>query len=169
MEANVMVQANIAPTNLTTGRPPTNRPTPQPTPSVDTEPVARPATSATPSGTATISFDVVFTPNAEILSAHPTVTQMATEELITLDIPMPFSDVEITESVISRYVDNVNEALAPSFFRLNFGVHEPTNRVMVQVVDAHTDEVLREIPPESRLDILARIQEFAGLLFDEQS
>jgi flagellar protein FlaG len=86
-----------------------------------------------------------------------------------LDVPLPVGDEEISEATIARYIDNVNQALEPSHFRLNFGVHEPTNRIMVRVVDTDTDEIRREIPAESRLDITARLQEFAGLLFDEIS
>ena len=98
-----------------------------------------------------------------------TVNLIASENLTALDIPLLFEEGDIAEPVLDRYVDSVNQALAPSFFRLNVGVHEATNRFMVQVVDTNTDEVLRELPPESRLDIVARLQEFAGLLFDERS
>ena len=105
-------------------------------------------------------------PSVDILNAHPTISTATTQELLTMDIPIPFGDAEVSEPVISRYINNVNEALEPSFFRLNFNIHEATNRVMVTVIDTNTDEVLREIPPESRLDVVARMQEFAGLLFD---
>jgi uncharacterized FlaG/YvyC family protein len=108
-------------------------------------------------------------PSMDILSAHPSVSQRVTEDLVSSEFPLPFRDGEISESTISRYVNAVNEALSPSFFRLNFNIHEDTNMAMIQVIDVNTDEILREIPPESRLDIMARIQEFSGLLFDERS
>ena len=105
-------------------------------------------------------------PSLNILSAHTNINSRAVIPLVSSDFPMSFSDREIPESSISRYVGSVNEALAPSFFRLEIGIHEPTNNVMVQVVDTRTAEVLRELPPESRLDIMAKLREFAGLLFD---
>lgn len=165
MEANLMVQAVAAPTSLDTRRPsPAETVRPERT-SVDRIPA--PSTRQAPAISPVDS--VAIRPNVDILSAHPTVNPGTTEDLITLDIPMPFGDAEITESVVARYINTVNEALAPSFFRLNFGVHEPTNRIMVQVIDTNTDEILREIPPESRLDVIARMHEFVGLLFDERS
>ena len=160
MEANVMVQANMAP-NLNP-----RQPAPE---SAVNRPAPAPVISPAPVAPAPPVPDMSSATGINILSAHPSVSPGATEELITLDVPLPFGDTEITESVIARYVANVNQALAPSFFRLNFNIHEDTNRVMVKVIDTNTDEVLREIPPESRLDIIARMQEFAGLLFDERS
>ena len=165
MEANLNVQANTI-VNLDRGRPPianantVSSPAPVATP--PTRPSAANVTAAPP-----VRGSIV--PSVDILSAHPTVSQRITEDLVSLDIPVPYDDSEITESVIDRYVRVVNEALAPSFFRLHASIHEATNRVMVQVIDTNTDEILRELPPESRLDIIARMQEFAGLLYDERS
>ena len=180
MEANVSVQANnLAATNLRRG-PDVERPaaaaraqaTERPaalnrSTAADLQPTSgRPAQEAPP--VAPPIGNLPSNPNGvNILSAHPTVTANVTADLIAMDIPLPFGESEITENVISRYISSVNEALAPSFFRLNFNVHEATNRVMVTVYDTNTDEVLREIPPESRLDVLARMQEFVGLLFDD--
>ena len=56
--------------------------------------------------------------------------------------------------------------------RLRFEVHDETERIMVKIlekkVDNMTDEVIREIPPERVLDMLARIEEMIGLLIDER-
>ena len=53
--------------------------------------------------------------------------------------------------------------------KLDFSIDEPTGRVVVQVVDRNTDELIREIPPEEVLKISAQIQEILGLLFDDQA
>jgi flagellar protein FlaG len=52
--------------------------------------------------------------------------------------------------------------------RLAFSVHEGSHRIMVKVIDAATDTVIREIPPEKVLDTYARIEEAVGLLVDEE-
>ena len=39
---------------------------------------------------------------------------------------------------------------------------------MVQVLDAETEEVLREIPPERILDLVASIEKAIGLIVDER-
>ena len=51
--------------------------------------------------------------------------------------------------------------------RLRFNVHEETNRIWVQVVDKDTGKVLKEIPPEKVLDMVAKFEEMIGLLIDE--
>ena len=50
--------------------------------------------------------------------------------------------------------------------RLSFRVHDGSERMMVYVIDNKTNEVVREVPPEKFLDVIARIREFVGLLID---
>lgn len=171
MEANVTTlqaapitaNVNLNRENTTLERSPEVRPAPavQSAPAPVASPAPTPIARPTP-----VSAPVISPTGVNVLNAHPTVSQSSTDDLVA---PVPFDDNEISESSLAQYVNAVNQVLAPTFLRLNFSIHEATNRVSVQVIDEETDEVIREIPPESRLDLLARIQEFAGLLFDERS
>ncbi len=49
-----------------------------------------------------------------------------------------------------------------------FGIHEKTNRVTIKIVDKKTKEVVREVPAEKTLDLIAKAWEMAGLLVDEK-
>ena len=49
-----------------------------------------------------------------------------------------------------------------------FGIHEKTNRVTIKIVDKESKEVLRELPAEKTLDMIAKVWELAGLLVDEK-
>ena len=49
-----------------------------------------------------------------------------------------------------------------------FGIHEKTNRVTIKLVDKETKEVIKELPPEKTLDMIAKAWELAGLLVDEK-
>lgn len=74
------------------------------------------------------------------------------------------------DSLVSRLTRRLIErVLEESRRRLRFQVHEPTGRIWVQVIDAETNEVIREIPPERYLDLVARIWELVGLLVDERA
>lgn len=75
----------------------------------------------------------------------------------------PMTDAELADTV-----DNLNEAMEALDKGLRFDVHEATERIMVRVVHRKSDEVLREIPPEEVLDMMARIQEMVGVLIDER-
>lgn len=72
----------------------------------------------------------------------------------------------VTNQMIDNTVAEANRQLARKGFRLAYQVHEPTDKVLVTVYDSATNEVIREIPPESRLDVLAKIIETVGLMFD---
>ena len=49
-----------------------------------------------------------------------------------------------------------------------FGIHEDTNRITIKIVDKETKEVIKELPPEKTLDMIAKAWELAGILVDEK-
>lgn len=49
-----------------------------------------------------------------------------------------------------------------------FGIHEKTNRITIKMVDKQTKEVIKELPPEKMLDMIARMWEISGLVVDEK-
>lgn len=51
--------------------------------------------------------------------------------------------------------------------RMNFLLHEGSNRIMVQVIDTETESVIREIPPQEILDIISKMHTMIGLFLDE--
>lgn len=53
--------------------------------------------------------------------------------------------------------------------RLRYEIHEGTGRIMVKVLDADTEEVIKEIPLEDMLDTLAKIMKFVGVLLDRKA
>jgi len=67
---------------------------------------------------------------------------------------------------IKEAVEEMNKKIANS--EAQFGIHEATNRVTIKIVDKQTKEVIKELPPEKTLDMIARIWDMAGLLVDEK-
>lgn len=49
-----------------------------------------------------------------------------------------------------------------------FGYNEPTKRITIKIKDKDTDEVIKEIPSDKALDMLARAWELAGMMVDER-
>ena len=49
-----------------------------------------------------------------------------------------------------------------------FGIHEGTNRITIKIVDRDTKKVIKELPPEKTLDMIAKVWEMAGILVDEK-
>ena len=67
---------------------------------------------------------------------------------------------------IRKAVEQMNKQMHNS--EAIFGIHEETNRVTIKIVDKETDEVIKELPPEKTLDMIARVWEMAGILVDEK-
>lgn len=68
---------------------------------------------------------------------------------------------------IRKAVEQMNKNMA-SHSEAIFGIHEDTNRVTIKIVDKDTKKVLKELPPEKTLDMIARVWEMAGILIDEK-
>lgn len=75
-------------------------------------------------------------------------------------------DKEVTTEQVKSAVDSINNQLRRT--SCSFKYHEETNRISITVRDKDTDEVIREIPPEKALDMIAKAWELAGLMVDEK-
>lgn len=73
---------------------------------------------------------------------------------------------QISTESIKKAVENLNKTLNNS--EAIFGIHEKTNRVTIKIVDKETKEVIKELPPEKTLNMIAKVWEIAGLLVDER-
>ena len=67
---------------------------------------------------------------------------------------------------IKKAVEQLNRNMFNS--EAVFGIHEGTNRVTIKIVDKDTKEVIKELPPEKTLDMIAKVWEMAGILVDER-
>lgn len=67
---------------------------------------------------------------------------------------------------IRKAVEQMNKNMANS--EAVFGIHEGTNRVTIKIVNKDTKEVIKELPPEKTLDMIARVWDMAGILVDER-
>ncbi len=67
---------------------------------------------------------------------------------------------------IKKAVEQLNKNMSHS--EAVFGIHEETNRVTIKIVDKDTKEVIKELPPEKTLDMIAKAWELAGILVDER-
>lgn len=67
---------------------------------------------------------------------------------------------------LRKSVEQLNKSLPDS--EVLFGYHEVTHRVTLKIVDKETKKVIRELPPEETLDMIAKVWELAGMLVDEK-
>ena len=67
---------------------------------------------------------------------------------------------------LKKAVEQLNKSMPHS--EASFGFHEETNRVTIKIIDKDTKEVIKELPPEKTLDMIAKVWELAGILVDEK-
>lgn len=73
----------------------------------------------------------------------------------------------VSDEYIKKAVEQINKkTMARS--EAVFGIHEGTNRVTIKIVDQETKKIIKEIPPEKTLDMIAKVWEIAGILIDER-
>lgn len=74
----------------------------------------------------------------------------------------------VTETELLDAVKQINDFIQVARRDLVFSVDERTGQTVVTVVDAQTQEVIRQIPSEEVLAIAARLDEARGLLFESK-
>lgn len=74
----------------------------------------------------------------------------------------------IAEKVIIDAIEKANKAIMGANRRFEFSIHEKTKEIMVKIIDSDTNEIIREIPPEKTLDMVAKMCEIAGIMIDER-
>lgn len=77
-------------------------------------------------------------------------------------------EIELSREAIEITVDDVNKRLAPTGSSIEFNYHEKTGRYSFKVLDESTGEVIREVPPEKSLDMVAKMFEMVGILVDKK-
>lgn len=75
-------------------------------------------------------------------------------------------DQDKQNAQIKKAIDDINKKAVNS--EAIFGIHEATNRVTIKIVDKDTKKVIKELPPEKTLDMIAKVWEMAGLMVDEK-
>ncbi len=78
------------------------------------------------------------------------------------------NELTIADKTMLEAILKANRALEGSNRKLEYSVHKPTKEVVVKVINTDTNEVVREIPSEKILDMVAKMWEKAGLLIDER-
>lgn len=77
-------------------------------------------------------------------------------------------NIPVSEKQLILAVDRAMKALQGPETSFNVSIHEKTNSIVVKVMNKETGEIIREIPNEKILDLVAKMMEFAGILIDER-
>ncbi|MEK5035993.1 flagellar protein FlaG [Paenibacillus sp. FSL R7-0302] len=76
--------------------------------------------------------------------------------------------ISIAEDQLIRTIEKAVKSLQGPQTTLEISIHEKTHDIMVKVLNKETGEIIREVPREKTLDLVAKMMEIAGILVDEK-
>ncbi len=91
------------------------------------------------------------------------VTGLDKAEQQKVEETAPFvSEEEVRESVanLNQHMQNLNRSL-------QFSVDETSGQTVVQVIDADTEELVRQIPAQELIDVKNALDKYRGILFQD--
>lgn len=78
------------------------------------------------------------------------------------------SDKEAIKQEITELAAKLNDEIAPLSNDIRFGFSEEIGQMMVNVIDANTGEVIRQFPTKEAIQIMTKMKELIGMLFDKK-
>lgn len=78
------------------------------------------------------------------------------------------AEEKITMEQLEKAVNKANEHILGVNTQFQYRIHEGTDRIMVKLIDTKSQDVIREIPPEKMLDLVAEIWKRVGLVIDNR-
>jgi len=92
----------------------------------------------------------------------------ASVKIVDRKSSVPSAREEIPREQVEKAAEKLNRMMGIIDKKLQFTVHEKSNRIMVKVIDTKTDEVLEEIPSKKILDMLSSFTDIIGLMVDKR-
>ena len=73
---------------------------------------------------------------------------------------------EVDEENIGQNLNDIKKKMGNT--ECKFGIDEETNRITIKIIDKQTKQVIKEVPPEKTLKMIAKVWEMAGILVDKK-
>ena len=77
-------------------------------------------------------------------------------------------DTEKLKKELERITEELNRALNPLNTTLKFNFNDKVEELVVRVIDTRDNRVIREYPPKEVLELMQKMRELIGLLFDKK-
>lgn len=76
---------------------------------------------------------------------------------------------EINEKDIKKAVKKLNSFIQDEGKHAEYSIHDGLQRLMIKIIDNETGKVILEVPPKKILDMVTKMCELAGVLFDKKA
>jgi len=81
---------------------------------------------------------------------------------------MESRDRDKLKQELRKLTEELNKALNPLNTTLKFKFNDKVEELMVKVVDTQNNKVIREYPSKEALELMEKMREVVGLLFDKK-
>lgn len=78
-------------------------------------------------------------------------------------------DKDLKENDVKDAIEKLNKFLEDNGTHAEYEVHDKFKTIMIKIVDNKTKEVIQEVPPKKILDMVAKMMEMVGVLFDKKA
>ncbi|ACM93133.1 polar flagellin [Nautilia profundicola AmH] len=110
------------------------------------------------------NLDNITTQNSTKHAQIEKVNKLSSEQQNILDK----QDTEKLKKELQKLTEELNKALNPLNTTLKFQFNDKIEELMVKVVDTKDNRVIREYPPKEALELMEKMREIVGLLFDKK-
>jgi flagellar protein FlaG len=77
--------------------------------------------------------------------------------------------IPVSQEQLIKAIERAIKAVQGPETSLQFSVHKETKMITAKVINKETGQVIREVPPEKTLDLIANLWKVAGILIDERA
>lgn len=111
--------------------------------------------------------------NSQLMSEKPAVQEARPAGQRRVDIAKEGYNKENNTSFpgerkLIEAIEKSNPEFMSSNTNLNFSINERTKQIVVKIVDKETNEVIKEVPSEKILEMIADMMERAGVFVDKR-
>lgn len=115
-----------------------------------------------------ISENQVAAQRAQVVQTQTKIAEVNKVEAVEKEALSMQPKTENATVTIEEAVTAVNDFLKAENKTSKFVLHDGLDKYYVRLVDSETDEVIKEIPPESLLNAFYEMKKLAGMIVDEK-
>ena len=113
----------------------------------------------------TQNYDNTINQHSQLIKDVENTQKSSTEKMDDVKNEM---DKNKLKKELQKIVEELNRALNPLNTTLKFKFNDKVDELTVSVIDMKNNKVIREYPPKEALELMEKMREIVGLLFDKK-
>ena len=76
---------------------------------------------------------------------------------------------KVNETVVKKAMDKLADFISNDNVKVEYEFHKVFHDIIIKITDKNTKQVIVEVPSQKVLDVVAKMCEMAGILFDKKA